>query len=348
MRLRPNGDLLAAGSVVEAADSLAGDAMLVGGDVTFRGVTAGSYLGAGGTQHVAGRIAGSARVTGGTVTLDATVGRNVTLAGGRVVLAWAAIVEHNAYLAGGAVEIDGTVAGDVYAGAGDVVVNGRVEGDLRVEARTLRLGPEAYVGGELRYRTEGEAASIDPGARVVGEIETLPPRPDRRGPVGLYAFRFLAFMATGLAVLALFPGAAARTVSDLKRSPAAAFGTGLLWVILAPLGFLVALATVVGAPVAIMFAAACIAAMYLAPVVPAVWLGEVLRPATEGSDRRAVVVAFLIGGAILGIAMLLPWIGFLLRVAFGLIGVGAMVMAIGTRLGRTSRPAVAPDARVGH
>jgi hypothetical protein len=59
-----------------------------------------------------------------------------------------------------------------------------------------------------------------------------------------------------------------------------------------------------------------------------------------------VVVAFLIGGAILGVAMLLPWIGFLLRVAFGLVGVGAMVLAIGTRVGRTSRPVVGPDARV--
>jgi phytoene dehydrogenase-like protein len=99
---RRGEDVLATGSMATVMDSVPGDAILAGGDLSFAGATGGDYLGAGGKQAVTGRIHGSLRAAGGEVHVAAAVDRNTTIAGGTVELDSAAVIARNAYLIGGA------------------------------------------------------------------------------------------------------------------------------------------------------------------------------------------------------------------------------------------------------
>lgn len=327
--LRPDGDLIAAGRSIERSESVPGDVMLVGGSVRFTGDMGGSYLGAGGEQEVHGRIVGSGRVAGGSVRFGSTVGRNVTLAGGTVELLEEAVVERNAYLAGGSVRVGGTVLGDLYAGAGEVVLDGVVEGDVRIEADRLRIGPSARVGGDLRYRVGTEPASISGEAEILGDVEMLPPREDLGpGAVTMYVLRVITFILSAGVLVALFPGPASALVDVVRRRPAPALGFGLLWALGVPAVAIVVAVTVVGFPLALMLGAVYAASVYVAPAVPAMWLGELLVTPRGVSGREDRLRSFLVGGPLVAVAILLPWAGFIVRLAGGLLGLGAMALVI--------------------
>jgi len=330
--LHPRGDVLAVGPDVRLQEAVPGDAMAAGGSVVFDGFVGGSYLGAGGEQDVRGRIEGSIRAVGGTVRLGADVGRNVTAAGGNVTLEQEGHVVGNAYVAGGTVRLAGLVDGDVYVGARQVILDGEVGGDVRVEAERLSVGPDARIAGGLRYRTAGESADIDVQARISGEVEELPPREGQRpgSGLGFALFRLLAFLATGTALVALFPGALRTTVGGLGARWAASLGYGTLAVLAAPVAVIVMAVTILGLPLALMTALLFAMALYVAPVVPAAWLGGTLLASTGKAPRSAAVRSFLLGGTILGIAMLLPFLGLLARLAAMLLGFGAVVAALRT------------------
>jgi hypothetical protein len=321
--------LLAAGETVEHTESVEGDVMLAGGAVEFEGGVGGSYLGAGGEQLVRGNIVGSGRAVGGSVRFGASVGRNLTLAGGRVELLEEAVIARNAYLVGGLVAMDGSIRGDMYAGARDVLLDGTVEGDVRVEADRLRIGPSARIDGDLRYRVGGEPASIDAGATIAGEVEALPRREDI-GPsaIVMYVLRVLSFVLSAGVLVALFPGPASRMVAAVRVRPVPALGLGLLWAVAVPAVVLLTAVTLVGIPLALILAAIYAASVYLAPAVPAMWLGELVLPSRTESERARCLKSFLVGGPLVGIAIILPWAGLIVRLAAGLLGLGVLMMLL--------------------
>jgi cytoskeletal protein CcmA (bactofilin family) len=329
--LHPNGDVLAAGEDVRITDSVPGDAMAAGGSIVFDGFAGGSYVGAGGQQEIGGRIEGSLRAAGGSVRVFADVARNLTIAGGSLELEPAGRVGRNAYVAGGSVRLDGAVDGDLYVGAREVVLNGVVGGDVRVEAERLTLGPNARLGGDLRYRTKDGVAEIDPQAQIAGGTTALgSTREDGRrgGAIAVAVLRLLAFLVTGTVLVALFPRTLSGLGSTLGRRVGASLGFGALAALVIPLGVVVAAVTLVGLPLAAITAALFAIALYMGPVVPAVWIGGALLARPEPSERREALRRFLVGGPILAVAMLLPWVGLLGRMVAVALGLGAAAVAL--------------------
>lgn len=330
--LRPHADLLAVGGETDLTESVPGDVMAAGRSVTFDGTVGGSYLGAAGDQEIGGRIDGSVRAAGGYVRLEASVGRNVTVAGGSVDLEPATVVEGNAYLGGGSVRMLGEVAGDVYAGAGTLEIDGRVGGDVRAEAEHLRVGPNARIDGELRYRVAEDAvAEISPRAAISGGVEVLEPRERDDGSLGFSVARFLAFLLAGAVLIALLPGPLTDVSDEVTDHVAAVLGLGLVVALLAPLAVLVVAVTVVGIPLALILAVLYGVALYLAPAVTGLWLGTEILGGRDPTRRWDAVLIFLTGGSIVALAMLLPWIGMLARVLAVCLGLGAIVLTIRER-----------------
>lgn len=338
--LRWGGDVIAAGDAVTLRDSVGGDVMMAGGDLRFGGTTEGSYLGAGSSQDVGGRIGGSARAAGGVVRLHAAVARNVTLAGGEVIVDGDAVVGRNAYAAAGRVEVVGSVEGSLRVAGGEVILDGPVLGDVHVDAGTLRVGPDARIEGDLRYRVRDAPASIDPGARIAGAVVERPSEPGEGGRTVQRVLRVLAFLLAGGVLVGLFPGAATAAAVAARNRSAASAGVGLLCAIGVPIGIGVTALSIVGIPLAIIVALLFGIALYLAPVPPAVWLGSLLLEARTPPGRRSGRVAeFAAGGAVLGVLSFVPIVGLLVRAAVVLVGLGAAALAV--RKAREGRRAAA-------
>lgn len=328
--VRWGGDVLSAGQSVVLSDSLPGDAILAGGDLRFSGVVEGSYLGAGGEQDIAGRVANSVRAAGGTVRLRSVVGRNVTLAGGEVSIEEEAFISRNAYLAGGEIEVLGAIEGSLRVAGGEVDLNGPVGGDVLVEAGRLRVGPDARIEGDLRYRTREGPATIDPSAQIRGETRSVPAEGDggRGGRIVFRVLRILAFLVAGGVVVTLFSEATSGASNAFRRRPLASLGLGLLSAVLAPLAIGLAAMTLVGIPLAVIAALLFGISLYLAPMLPAIWLGTRLIPKTPQRVRLARLAQFLAGGFVIAVLSALPLLGIIVRILAVLGGLGAAILAL--------------------
>lgn len=330
VHVRRGGDVIAVGQAVVVNDSVPGDVMAAAGDIRFGGDAGGDLLGAAGNLNLAGRVSGSLRVAGGNIDIASDVGRNVTAAGGQVVLLPAGHIRGNGYLAGGTIRLEGTVDHLVRAGGRDVVLNGTVGGDVHVECERLRVGPDAVIDGDLRYRlAKGGTADIDPGARITGQVIVLPP--SAGGWFG-GVFRFLlmlGFLVAGLAAVVALPGPTARGEARLRAHPAAAFGLGLAWLVLVPIAIAVVCITLIGIPLGLVAAALYVVSVYLARAVIAVWIGRLILRDRADRDRTGLALAFLVGGIALLVLGLIPWLGKLITILACVFGLGAMALALG-------------------
>lgn len=314
-------DRLAAGMEVTVADSVAGDLMAAGGVVSVTAPVGGDLLATGGRVEASGPVAGSVRAAAGQVDLAGRVRRNVTAAGGAVRLGTGSTVGGNAYLSGGEIVIGGEVDGHVRASGEVVRVLGTVGGSVDVVAERVVVGPGARVAGDLVHRSP-EAARVDPAARIEGEVVHRP-MADRDGPatwIG-HLLRIGAFLFTGVLLVVLFPTAFDRLREALVRRPWTSLGLGLAALVAVPLCLVLVGLTVLGIPLALVGGVLFGGALYAARAVAAVWLGERLLGGWPG--RGARVVAFLAGGALLILAGLLPWVGWIVTLGATLAGIGA-------------------------
>lgn len=341
--LSVGADRVAAGPTVELRDSVPGDAMVAGGQVRTAGPVAGDVLGAGGRVVVAGPVEGSVRAAGGQVEIAAPVSGNVTLAGGLVQLGDGAEVGGNAYLAGGTVEVSAPIRGHLMVGGEEVLIDGPVDGSVEVAAERLALGDDARIRGDLSYRSP-EAVDRAPGAEVAGTVTRRAPEgspapewlPDVAGWVGTL-FGLAAFLFTGLALGAVFPGSAERLLASGRAKPLPSLGIGVLALLAVPALLLAALITVVGIPLALAGGALFLFSVYVARAVLAMWIGDALLGERAGEGRRRVLLAFLVGGGLLFLVGLVPWVGTLVEVLATAFGLGAAAVALrGGRRGTAS------------
>ncbi|MEJ2187169.1 MAG: polymer-forming cytoskeletal protein [Gemmatimonadota bacterium] len=343
VHVRRGGDVIAVGQMVVVNDSVPGDVMAAAGDIRFDGTAGGDLLGAAANLNLAGRLAGSLRVAGGNVRVATDVGRNVTAAGGQVILEPAGHVRGNGYLTGGTIQLDGTVDHLVRAAGRDVVLNGLVGGDVHVESEHLRVGPDAVINGDLRYRlARGGTADIDPGSRVTGRIIALPPETGGWAGGVVRFLLMLGFLVAGLATVVVLPGAAATAEVRLRTRPGAAFGLGLAWLVLVPIAIVMVCITVIGVPLGLVAAALYLISVYLARAVVAVWIGRLILRRGSEHDRTGLALAFLTGGIVLLVLGLIPWVGKIITILTCIFGLGAMAltMARGSASDRMAEEAI--------
>lgn len=318
-------DVLASGSAPTVMDSVPGDVILAGRDVLFSGAAGGDYLGTGGLQRIGGRVHGSIRAGGGEIHITAAVDRNATLAGGNVVLDSAGVIAGNAYLFAGNVKINGTVRGGLLAAAGTVTLDGVVGRDVEISGGELRVGPHAQIGGNLRYRVPPRKVHIDSAARITGTVTALPVSKGW----GLWQWLWmLGFLVAGAVVVALFPRFSAEAATILPQRPVRSALVGLGWIILGCIAIVIAAVTVIGIPLALIAAAVYVILIYLGRVPVAVWLGDEVLRGRAGPGRQGTLWSFVVGGLLLLVAQLIPFVGSLVITIATCVGLGALLLRI--------------------
>ena len=322
--MRLGDDVLASGSAPMLRDSIAGDAIMAGGDIVFTAYTGGDYVGAGGKQEVAGRVHGSLRAAGGHVEVSALVDRNATIGGGDLVVDSAAVIGRNAYLIGGNIRINGAVRGGLLATGGNVELTGVVGQDVEVAAGSLRLGPHAQIGGNLRYRVAKDKVHIDPGAHVTGTITALPVS---KGP-GLFGLLWtFGGLLAGVVLVLLLPQFFAEAAAGIQQRPIRTVIVGIVVPILILVAIIVAAITVIGLPLALITLLVFLFFGAMSEVPVAVWLGERILHSRTPLGRQSTIVNFFIGALILLVLRVVPVLGGIVTVIASCVGFGAVLLA---------------------
>ena len=288
--------------------------------------------------HVEKAVDGDVLAAGCEVRIDAKVDGTLRAAGGDVQVAPDAVITGDASLAGGEVVVKGTIQGNLRAGGGEVTIDGNVEGDADVGAGELRLGPNAKIGGKLRYRA-GDFHR-DPEAQVAKGVSRRAHRqvswdgdgfrPHRSSSVAGWIWTATLMIFAG-AIAALLPGFSGRVAGELRTRPWHTLLFGFIAFVCIPAAAVLLMLTVIGIPIGILAILGYALLLLVGYVVTSIVVGGLLldriKPEAAASVGWRALAAV---GTMLAIAIVgrVPVLGHLVIFVALLVGVGAIVAAV--------------------
>lgn len=213
--------------------------------------------------------------------------------------------------------VDGaaTIEGDVNTLIvinGDASLTGAHAGTVMVVNGTAALGAGTVVAGDVR--TVNGTVEQAEGATVQGTTGGLEADAAALGVILVPAF-ILFFVGLGLVTLAVALAMAALAARQtraaevlISRQPLPTLLAAILGVVVLPLVGVLAMVTVVGAPIGLAFLLIVLpTAAYVGWIVAAIWVGDWILIQTRGAaEPDRPYLAAVIGVVVLGIASLLP------------------------------------------
>jgi hypothetical protein len=271
----------------------------------------------------------------GNSTSDCTERHYTPSFGGNVVIAKNTVLCSSLIAFGGTLALDGTVKGNVMTFGTKVTIQGNVDGNIYVFGGTIALGDSSQIVGNIHaYGT----TSVKPNdAHVRGSIDDAEKDISGGWLFGSntgFNFPFLpifTWVALGLVFTTLFPENVMFVRTTVVNKPRRSLFLGLLSVLLAPFVLVVLVALIVSIPLAFIIALGLIAAWALGTVAIGWHIGYyIMQKIAPNQSTRPLQVA--IGLIVLVILGSLPYIGWLISIGAGLIGLGAVFLSrFGTR-----------------
>ncbi|MFL5653618.1 MAG: hypothetical protein ACJ8CB_05500 [Ktedonobacteraceae bacterium] len=298
----------------------------------------GFFLG-GGAELLAGRIGITPTVMAANSGLagaksDCTYEHHGPAFGGAVVVDTNETECGNLTTFGGKVAINGVVKGDIVAFNSDVVIRGTVDGNIELYGGNVILQSGSHVHGDINlyggHWTQGTSTQMD-GA-VIDRTEHVDSLLLGNGGFRFSVWSLLIWVGLGILFTSLFPEhvmlVRTTVVSKARRS----FVIGLLSILLAPPVLVVLIALVLSIPLAIIVGLGLIAAWALGTVAIGWHIGDyIMRKVAPHQNTR--LMQLVVGLTVLVLAGSLPYIGWLISIGAGLLGLGAVFLSrFGTRL----------------
>lgn len=276
---------------------------------------------------VTGSIRDHARLFGRTVRVEGHIANGLFVLGTTVTLATTASVHGGAIIRAEDVLLNGVVEGPLNITAERVTLGGVIRGDVRIRAADLRAFPGTRIEGDLVYQSPAEFLP-DPRVTITGELARAAPeaRPSRN--LTFPAFLYLGALLVGVPFLLLFPDFAGRAVRLWRHSFWPSLAIGAIAVGLIPLMTALALATVVGIPLAAVLGGAALVFLYVSQFVGALAIGAGLLRRRGLMGVRDAVLTLVVGLAVLYVLPLIPTLGLPLLLAALVVGFGAFLRAL--------------------
>lgn len=229
-----------------------------------------------------------------------------------------------------AIPPDRTIDGDVTVIFGNLDVGGRITGDATVIGGTITIEP----GGEI----DGTQTAIDPSqiASVAPWIHAYPQVPFSTNWLGdRHAWGQVAGDLIVLLVFLLAPARSRMTLQRLELHPGTSALAGIVAIVaLAPVVVMLAI-TIIGIPLIPLVLIAYLVGIWLGKAGIALLVGrrfyELLRPHATPSPLGALILGLVLVSA----AELVPLFGWAVTGIVWLVGLGAAVLTLVERDGRS-------------
>lgn len=334
-------DLIAVGQTVTVRGRVEGDLVAMGQSVIVAGGSVGGLTVAlGNNVQVDTETTGTVLASGNNVVIGGSVGRNLAAAGSSVIVNEGTEVGMDAALAGATVLFDGVAGRDLRSAGADIRISGQVGGDAVLDCKKATLAEGAVVKGDL-VAICPDAPEVASGASVEGQTKHQPPgKKERKKSVWLRILTSVIGVAgvflVALLMSLLVPRFTAEAGGNLRSRPGVSVGLGLASHILWPIAVGICCATVLGIPLGIVVLLLYGVAGFAGFSVSAIYVGGLIL-----RSQRSLIPAALLGAVVLGVLMLIPIVGGLVLLAAWILGMGGLILATGSAIGRQRAP-VAP------
>jgi len=258
--------------------------------------------------------------------------------------------------------VDGTVEGNLVVVLGEARVNGRVTGDAVNVGKGLTIGPGAVVGGTAVGILGG--VDVASSAKVGGEVVPVKigdmrgftvPDPVRKTfracvlkgrplalSVGWVWVAAGMFLLGYIVLAAVFPKPVGAAAEALENRGATSFLMGLFALPLAAFVSIILFVTVAGWVVLPFVGATLLVATLFGKAAVLLHLGRALS--RQFKAELATPALLLIGGGVLSLFYLIPFVGIVVWMVITPWGLGAALLALGAGLRRERAPVPAPRA----
>jgi hypothetical protein len=229
-------------------------------------------------------------------------------------------VDHGGtYMGDVIVEPGQTVDGDLTVVLGDATIAGTVNGDVNVIGGSAVERPGAMITGQVNML----------GGELTNEVVPWAPRHAIRDAFGadVSVFWRIAWDVVVLLVFLVFPIRTRIALERLERHPGLCAGVGLLgWVAVIPLAGLLFVSILLIPLIPVEFVA-IVVAVFIGKAALSLMVGRRLMDMISASQTATPLAALVAGLVLLTAAELVPFLGGLVTLLIGLVGLGATILA---------------------
>jgi len=335
-------DVFIFGDDISVKGTINGDLIAFGSTVTIDGMVNGTILTAGSNITVNAIGVRSIWAGGSDIDIGAEVQNNVVIFGGTLMVTDKAVIGRDLKGFGGKLEVHGDIGGTIDAGSGAFEFSGTSD-DLAVNADEIKIRESAHIYGDLTIKSE-KPADIEQGAIITGEI--IYKKVDSGDGDGeeLFALApvlaifitlwkivcFIAKLIVGIVIIAISQRFVRRVVNSLSRMPWISLLVGFLALIIVPIAIVIVLMLVIGFPIAVFGGFVYTAVWYLAAIFVSCFIGEKAIQLFKKEGKISLYPSFILGFVIITVIGLIPVLGFVLKLAVLLFGMGMILIGLWT------------------
>ena len=277
-----------------------------------------ALIAAGANVEVAGDMKEGLKAFGANVAIPGEVQGNVIVFGANAVLS-------------------GKYHGKVREAAANLILSGTFDDNVEVGGAKITITPTTTIKGDLIY----SAALLEQqkGSQIMGKVARKGLRVREReveqwwgkgkkviASIGLFFWILTlpAFLIAGILIHYASPKKTDAIVTTISASPWKSTGVGFVFLVVVPVGIIISLITLVGIPTGIIAALLYAIFLYISRIYIGVWIGRKLLGFIKKSLRTSFFWPFLVGTILITLLGLIPIVGWLFRLFFLLISLGAM------------------------
>lgn len=335
------------GEKVDIAGTVNGTTFVAGGDIKISGVIDGDLFVAGQTINITGTVNGSIMAAGQDISISSetanniySAGSNITLksknngsaflAGNKITIEEQANIARDLFIGGSQIFQRGILGRDFFASSDNTSISGTIGKDVKVTSEDLYI-EDAEIKGNLKYDSTNKA-TISNDSKILGKTYWNKVEPTPK------ASRFSAAVFTGMLlslvnllivwilIKLLRPRFWNRLALNIKEDTLKSLGFGALALIVTPTVILVLLLTIFFYPV--MFILLCLygIALYISKIIVSVYIGRLIGQKFNWQDKHKGIWSVLLGGLILSLLGIVPYLGMFVKLVTVLLGLGSIVI----------------------
>jgi len=234
---------------------------------------------------------------------------------------------------GGSVTVQGALHGNVTAFNSNTFIAGQIFGNLTLFGGTFVLNGEEQIHGHITLYGTKELNTK--GKQIGNTAIDLTQKRSFSGSLSEFTFPFWSLVIwtlLGIVLSSLLPEHVMFVRTTVTTKTRRSIIIGLLSIILAPAVLVVLVALILPIPLALILGLGLIAAWILGTVAISWTIGEyILRVVAPKYNTRLIDV--VVGLTVLVLVGSIPFIGWLISIGVGLLGLGAVFLSrFGTRL----------------
>lgn len=319
------GDFYTAGNIINISGEIEEDLLVAGAEVTINGQVGADALVAGGNVDVHGTVGDDLRIAGGNIVIAEPVLGDVFVIGGDIKVLSTATVTGDLTVIGGSVEVAGAVEGRVLGWVETLRIDGVVGGEVDVTVVSLTLGDNADVGGDVKYTSHNQLVRSQ-SANVAGEVLRSDPVVEETETGVVTVLMPLLILLFSVALWYLLSRRMLEKVVNRALEPGVKrVLVGSLVLLLGPVAVSILLVSMLGLLGGIILLAMYMLFITLAIVALPAVIAQFIYSIIQNEYRPVNLLTLMIGTLLVGVCMLVPFVGPVILVGFLVLTFGALI-----------------------